>query len=729
MQNIFIDVLPPWVETGLQPAFYDLESGTVLQQTARMYARVRELNEAFNTFSENVTNEVNQFEQDTNDEIERFEKSVNDTVDEYIEKFNDLHDYVEDYFANLDVQEEINNKLDQMLEDGVLQEIIADYIQSNVAWTFDTVADMKAATNLIDGSYARTLGYYSADDGGGAVYIVKTTQPATYYETNGTLYYQLVEDNSINFEMFGAYGDGTHDDTTAITNAFASGTKIISEENKTYLISGNITCAKNIYLDLSGSTIKSTSGYTIQIGSLVSNVNISNGVFDDVAIVDDGTGTVAADYNISGISMKDTEVDGIRLDNAGTVYISNSKFYNIGKGTININYQGCAIRINYADYANVENCSFEYAHGTGACVIRNTDVLYIKNNYFDNNDYRGIATADDGADSVMRGSIENNIIKNCGVNASHNTGVGCNGIYSNNYGNIKNIVIRGNHITNVCENGIEGAYGLVEYNYVDGTGVDQTNHPTPSASGINMYGNVYRYNVVKNSYLAGMYVSGNTHSESTNLADKQIYGNTIGKSVHEPNRAIYVNGTTYTNIDIHDNVMDGYIETAPAAVYTKCRIGNNYNYQGKAYKNNFASYISDKGAIGYAGFSISGTTISNITTAGVTYTIDSDNSVTFTSTGSNKAFSISQNVNKQTIQCCTLLVGDSTTAIKVTVQGVKDDDTTVTIANNRSVKVNGGIAGITTQLDNTYKTLKYIIYVEDNGTLKLNNIQTKEITI
>jgi predicted GH43/DUF377 family glycosyl hydrolase len=135
MQNIFIDVLPPWVETGLQPAFYDLESGTVLQQTARMYAKVRELTEAFNTFTVNVTNEINTFEQNTNDEIERFEGVINDTVEEYIEKFNNLHDYVEDYFENLDVQQEINNKLDDMAEDGTLGTLISGYVDEYVAET------------------------------------------------------------------------------------------------------------------------------------------------------------------------------------------------------------------------------------------------------------------------------------------------------------------------------------------------------------------------------------------------------------------------------------------------------------------------------------------------------------------------------------------------------------------------------------------------------------------
>ena len=39
----FINFLPPWVETNIQPAFYDKESGTCIQQTARMYNKVNEL--------------------------------------------------------------------------------------------------------------------------------------------------------------------------------------------------------------------------------------------------------------------------------------------------------------------------------------------------------------------------------------------------------------------------------------------------------------------------------------------------------------------------------------------------------------------------------------------------------------------------------------------------------------------------------------------------------------
>ena len=98
-------------------------------------------------------------------------------------------------------------------------ENITTYIQSNVAWTFDTVADMKLATNLIDGSYAKTLGFRSLNDGGGAIYYINNNGTAN--ERNviaiGSLNAHLViNPNNLNVKQFGAYGDGSHDDLTAI---------------------------------------------------------------------------------------------------------------------------------------------------------------------------------------------------------------------------------------------------------------------------------------------------------------------------------------------------------------------------------------------------------------------------------------------------------------------------------------------------------------------------------
>ena len=45
-----------------------------------------------------------------------------------IDAFNELKEFVDHYFDNLDVQEEINNKLDEMVDDGTFEQLIKDYI-------------------------------------------------------------------------------------------------------------------------------------------------------------------------------------------------------------------------------------------------------------------------------------------------------------------------------------------------------------------------------------------------------------------------------------------------------------------------------------------------------------------------------------------------------------------------------------------------------------------------
>lgn len=87
--------------------------------------------------------------------------------------FIELQDYVNHYFDNLDVQTEINNKLDDMAESGQLAEIISIYLNSQAVLGFDTVADMVASEILTDGSICKTLGNLSYDDGKGHYYKVR----------------------------------------------------------------------------------------------------------------------------------------------------------------------------------------------------------------------------------------------------------------------------------------------------------------------------------------------------------------------------------------------------------------------------------------------------------------------------------------------------------------------------------------------------------------------------
>lgn len=93
-----------------------------------------------------------------------------------IKKTNDLGIQVEkltNWFNNLDVQDEIDNKLDEMAESGQLTDIIAQYLQLAGVLAFNNVNDMKNATNLVNGSIAKTLGTNTYNDGCGYFYKIR----------------------------------------------------------------------------------------------------------------------------------------------------------------------------------------------------------------------------------------------------------------------------------------------------------------------------------------------------------------------------------------------------------------------------------------------------------------------------------------------------------------------------------------------------------------------------
>ena len=82
-------------------------------------------------------------------------------VEELQALYIELHDYVENYFDNLDVQEEINKKLDEMAEDGSLTALIKAYIDplieaQNVIIEAqgETIAGHTTAINSLNGDLA-----------------------------------------------------------------------------------------------------------------------------------------------------------------------------------------------------------------------------------------------------------------------------------------------------------------------------------------------------------------------------------------------------------------------------------------------------------------------------------------------------------------------------------------------------------------------------------------------
>ena len=138
MKKYCLKHLPHWVLTDPQPAFYDCESATAVQQTAKIYARIQELITLYNEF----TNEVNRY-------ITEFEDGI-------IKDFNCFQNCIiktmNDYIATIDMK--IN------LQDDKIQEAI-DYMKNNLVSTVTTLFNNAVHNGDIRATLLET---YDSDD-------------------------------------------------------------------------------------------------------------------------------------------------------------------------------------------------------------------------------------------------------------------------------------------------------------------------------------------------------------------------------------------------------------------------------------------------------------------------------------------------------------------------------------------------------------------------------------
>lgn len=79
-------------------------------------------------------------------------------VKELQELYVKLKNYVDNYFENLDVQSEINNKLDEMAEDGTLAQIIEDYatipeLTEKVTKNENNISELQINVNLLKNNF------------------------------------------------------------------------------------------------------------------------------------------------------------------------------------------------------------------------------------------------------------------------------------------------------------------------------------------------------------------------------------------------------------------------------------------------------------------------------------------------------------------------------------------------------------------------------------------------
>lgn len=288
--------------------------------------------------------------------------------------FKDELKYFEDYFNNLDLQDEVNNKLDEMAESGELENIISQYIELATTYVYNNVNDMKNATNLVNGSYARTSGFYNINDGGGANYLIRTiTNEDTidnihlFAITNDdSLVAELIEINKINILQLGAK---TTEDATDIINYALENFKEVIIPAGTFNINDSLILKNNTYLHgfNHDSIIKMNKEYTNPLiyANEKNNIKIEN-----ITLKNDESHTGSGvpnnlignfyecnNININNLYCPVIYSQGIDFKKCGYINILNSKFTNAGHSML--------VFLTETHDILVDNCIFDTITGNG----------------------------------------------------------------------------------------------------------------------------------------------------------------------------------------------------------------------------------------------------------------------------------------------------------------------------------------------------------------------------
>lgn len=90
--------------------------------------KLKEIIDYYAEYETSVDGKITAYELKVDNEI----AGQNNTIQQYIAKYNELKTYVDNYFASLDVQTEINAKLESMKNDGTLSNIINNELFSDI---------------------------------------------------------------------------------------------------------------------------------------------------------------------------------------------------------------------------------------------------------------------------------------------------------------------------------------------------------------------------------------------------------------------------------------------------------------------------------------------------------------------------------------------------------------------------------------------------------------------
>lgn len=511
-------------------------------------------------------------------------KEVIPAVNINAEAVTELQNFVKHYFDNLDIQEEINNKLDEMAESGELADIIAEYIKLKGILAYNSVSDMKLAENLVNGSFAETYGFYSNGDGGSAKYKIREIINTDVIDEvtlialhDPSLVAELIINNNMDVKQFGATGNGISDDTQYIQIALNKMRyKKLTLSNGTYLVDSLVT--NSIYIVGNDATIKAKSDNNLPLLTINEYCEIDNIIFNGNNIINNLIHNNVFKIKLTNCYFKNSLLNAIEntpIINNDTAYFENIIFDNCVGG---IKYLGYDESNDYKGRIEFINCkSF---NNTGSS-DDNRIYMFQKLNYvyIEGGEFTG--DAEHGATNIyqvnhaeviggyyhdiLRGVTLGQITKNCIVcdtineNITESGGLHIDLVTNDRIYPLGHSIISNNIVKNAYRGiYVQGKNIILNNNYIycgDNTtstgGVIRFNNEDDNVSNSNIFcDNLFVYNLGNNNNVINTGTAIVTFGKNIILeGDNILYGSiassntTIFKNKIEASSNIYLNPT------------------------------------------------------------------------------------------------------------------------------------------------------------------------------------------
>ena len=440
---------------------------------------------------------------------------------------------------------------------------------------FKNVEEMKNCEELQIGDMAITLGYYEANDGGGAEYEIKIQIDNSLNE-NISLNNELIAQPIIHkYNNYFEISKKTYKNLTKewiVRNGYFKGTGSISDD-AVLVLSGENNCDvvfENCIFDNFNFQLY-TKGKHEFINctfknSITSNIHISS---DNVILSITNCNFIntrpnLTEWNENVSSARFWKFNPINIyGNNNKVYIKNSKFINIMA-----QHYIFSPRTSSNHYVEVSCNYFKDCEANGICFEDNIDGIISNNTFLNTGSLRG---TEDYQTSET------------------NKGAGCNAIFCPN---ARHLSVLNNRIINCVENGIEGRYEIISNNYIENTGYRyEEGYQTPSTEGIWGYANTISNNTIVNPHTHGILISTVNTQELENIV---IENNNCSSKIHKNNTyGIQLTiDSTVKNVSIINNILNGFYQKYNI-INTNAIPINNVHIHDQITKNQRESLIYD----------------------------------------------------------------------------------------------------------------------------------------